>query len=221
MREPAGKALWSSLGTLLRNSAARHLQVGPEELRVGMRATPYPDGRVGGEVFIYDTLPGGAGHARSIERELEAIVGDAEREAAQCPNPSCPGACYSCLLSYDNQALHPLLDRHLAADMLAAARGERPRSFDTIQPLVLAERIAPFALDTWTVSYDEQIGGVSAPVVFRNGNSARAALMRPTIADSSPGCANVRGAGILCDSYTEFDVSRRPYWVIQQLAVLT
>ena len=51
-------------------AAARHLEIDPDEVQVGVRPMGDGFGRVQGEVFIYDNVPGGAGYARAIQDSL-------------------------------------------------------------------------------------------------------------------------------------------------------
>ena len=73
MMKPSGRAVWYSFGTLMAEAAARYLQVSPEEVQVGVRPTRDPLGRVQGEVFIYNNVPGGAGYVRAIQDSLGQI----------------------------------------------------------------------------------------------------------------------------------------------------
>jgi hypothetical protein len=62
---PGGKGAWFSLAFLLRDAAARVLDVGENELRAGIRVATTPAGRFG-EIFLADTLDNGAGYATWI-----------------------------------------------------------------------------------------------------------------------------------------------------------
>ena len=64
MMEPSGRAVWYSFGTLMAEAVAMYLQVSPEEVQVGVRPTRDLFGRVQGEVFIYDNVPGGAAYVK-------------------------------------------------------------------------------------------------------------------------------------------------------------
>jgi ATP-dependent helicase YprA (DUF1998 family) len=112
-----GKAIWHSFGTTILRAASAYLQIQPNELAAGIRSREVND-RVMAEVFLYDTLPGGAGYARDVQKNIEPILELALELAEKCPNPECSGACYHCLLDYNNQRLHSLLDRHLARDLI-------------------------------------------------------------------------------------------------------
>ena len=74
MMEPSGRAVWYSFGTLMSEAAARYLEIDPDEVQVGVRPMRDGFGRVQGEVFIYDNVPGGAGYARAIQDSLRGIT---------------------------------------------------------------------------------------------------------------------------------------------------
>ena len=103
--EPSGRAIWYSFGTLMAEAAARVLQINPDEVQVGVRPMRDSLGRIQGEAFIYDNVPGGAGYARAIQDRLHEIVLKALEMGRQCPNQNCNEACYHCLLGYRNQRL--------------------------------------------------------------------------------------------------------------------
>lgn len=72
-------------------------------------------------IVIFDTVPGGAGHARRIRDELAAVVDAAVARMERCecgPETSC----YGCLRSYGNQMWHEDLVRCAAADVLRPLR---------------------------------------------------------------------------------------------------
>jgi ATP-dependent helicase YprA (DUF1998 family) len=60
--------------------------------------------------IIFDTVPGGAGHAQRIGRDLPTVVRSAiaRVETCECDASS---SCYSCLRSYSNQLYHDTLRR--------------------------------------------------------------------------------------------------------------
>jgi ATP-dependent helicase YprA (DUF1998 family) len=72
-------------------------------------------------LVIYDTVPGGAGHARYIGERLAEVVDAATLRVNSCecgPETSC----YSCLRSYANQYIHEELSRGAAARVLQLAQ---------------------------------------------------------------------------------------------------
>jgi hypothetical protein len=69
------------------------------------------------EIYLYDTLAGGAGFARGIAEVGVAVLEDAVRLLEACP-ADCDRSCYRCLRSFRNRFEHALLDRHLGASLL-------------------------------------------------------------------------------------------------------
>ncbi|MGP1419696.1 MAG: DUF1998 domain-containing protein, partial [Sphaerochaetaceae bacterium] len=67
-------------------------------------------------IIIYDAVPGGAGHSRRLVTDdgkpLQMILEKAYQRMTEC---NCDPSCYNCLRSYDNQKIHDILDRKLAA----------------------------------------------------------------------------------------------------------
>jgi ATP-dependent helicase YprA (DUF1998 family) len=128
-RDIAGKATLYSAGFLLRESAARQLDVQGRELRVGLWLEPRPGADPRGWIFLADALENGAGYCTHLGQKDElaallqaarAYVGELEDEI-QHP---CDSSCYDCLRSYENQPYHALLDWRLARDWLDLVQGK-------------------------------------------------------------------------------------------------
>lgn len=128
---PARRGAWYSLGFLIRDSAARLLDVETPEIEVGLRSVQLPDGDWTAQVFLSDSLANGAGYCSHLGKE--EVFGDllarasarvSELEAHTNSGEPCDSACYKCLKDYQNMAYHGLLDWRLAADMLTLLRGE-------------------------------------------------------------------------------------------------
>ena len=97
-------------------AACRLLDLDPNELQAEYRPALTEDGRRG-EIYLYDTLPGGAGFARRVGELGLDVFEEALRILEACPE-SCDRSCYRCLRSYKNKFEHDLLDRHLGASLL-------------------------------------------------------------------------------------------------------
>jgi hypothetical protein len=69
------------------------------------------------EIFLYDTLPGGAGFSSNLDRLGISLFEDALDILENCPE-NCEKSCYRCLRSYKNKFEHSLLDRQLGAHLL-------------------------------------------------------------------------------------------------------
>jgi hypothetical protein len=71
---------------------------------------------------IFDTVPGGAGHAQRVGQRIEEVVTAALRRMSDCecgPETSC----YQCLRSYSNQAWHDTLSRGAAEQVMMTLLG--------------------------------------------------------------------------------------------------
>lgn len=114
----------------LAKAASELLGLDPGELQGEYRPALSGDADVEAEIYLYDTLPGGAGFARAagdlglqlFERALKALE--------FCPE-GCDRSCYRCLRSYKNKFEHELLDRQIGASLLRSVIGG---SIATIDP---------------------------------------------------------------------------------------
>ena len=106
----------------LSKAACDRLGIEAQELQAEYRPAMTDAGREGreAEVYIYDTLPGGAGFVRRV-RDLGASVFERALEFLEvCPD-NCDRSCYRCLRSYKNKFEHDLLDRQVGASLLRYA----------------------------------------------------------------------------------------------------
>ena len=100
-------------------AACRLLELDPNELQAEYRPALTEDGRQGleAEIYLYDTLSGGAGFARRAGALGLDVFKEALHILEGCQE-SCDRSCYRCLRSYKNKFEHDLLDRHLGASLL-------------------------------------------------------------------------------------------------------
>lgn len=100
-------------------AACRLLEIEPGEILAEYRPALTEAGATGleAEIFIYDTLAGGAGFAPQLVGRGEALFEEALRILTDCP-ASCDASCYRCLRSFRNKLEHRLLDRHLGEQLL-------------------------------------------------------------------------------------------------------
>ena len=220
MMEPSGRAVWYSFGTLMAEAAARYLQVSPEEVQIGVRPTRDRFGRVQGEVFIYDNVPGGAGYARAIQDSLGQITELALEMGRSCPNVSCSGACYHCLLGYRNQQIQNLLDRELSVSVIEYLLEGRNPSLNREHGVVLSTGVGEYLRSNWGAvdarECPEQFGAV-----FRAGKDVRIGILPIHTLAARPMPAELdrlrEETGIVPRAYTSFDLLRRPFWVANDL----
>ncbi|MDE0030096.1 MAG: DUF1998 domain-containing protein [Deltaproteobacteria bacterium] len=111
------------------SAACQLLEIEPGELMAEFRPALTPGGMRGleAEVFLYDTLPGGAGFASQLAGRGLDLIQLALRVMKSCPE-NCGASCYRCLRSFKNRFEHSLLDRHVGAELLDyLLTGERPQ----------------------------------------------------------------------------------------------
>jgi hypothetical protein len=113
----------------LAKAACQLLEIEPGELMAEFRPALTPGGTSGleAEIFLYDTLPGGAGFSAQLaDRGLE-LFQLALYLMKTCPE-NCDASCYRCLRSFKNKFEHSLLDRHVGAELLEyLLNGEQPQ----------------------------------------------------------------------------------------------
>lgn len=99
-------------------AACQRLDLGPGELSAEYRPALTEAGKLGqeAEIFIYDTLPGGAGFARRVGEMGLTVFRDALGFLEGCRN--CDTSCYRCLRNFQNKREHELLDRRSGARLL-------------------------------------------------------------------------------------------------------
>ena len=108
-----------TLSEALAKAASQLLEIEPGELMAEYRPSLTPEGRDGlkAEVFLYDTLPGGAGFSSQLVERGTELFQRALRLVKTCAE-NCDTSCYRCLRSFKNKFEHGLLDRHVAAELL-------------------------------------------------------------------------------------------------------
>ncbi len=215
--EPSGRAVWHSFGTLMGEAAARVLQIDPDEVKVGVRPMRDSFGRVQGEVFIYDDVPGGAGYARAIQDNLHEVAELALDMGRSCSNEDCGGACYHCLLGYRNKHIHNLLDRELGAAVLEYVLNGRRPHLSKGSGERMAAGLNEYMRSRWSLIRS------SAPfhAVFDTGSENLVGVRTVHPFDARPAADALmellRATGIRPRVYTSFDLLRRPFWVANEL----
>jgi hypothetical protein len=124
----AARATLYSAGFMLREAAARQLDVQGGELRVGLWLEPRRDDVPRGWIFLADSLENGAGYCTHLGQrsELVRLLRSTREYLAELEDETrhtCDSSCYDCLRSYQNQPYHGLLDWRLARDWLDIVEG--------------------------------------------------------------------------------------------------
>lgn len=119
-REPISNAL-QSLAEAFVLGISQELDIDIREINAGFRFIRVGDDHLA-DIFVYDTLSGGAGYATQAGELFEAVMTRAENLLARCV---CSASCDKCLRHYGNRFHHSSLDRHLALDLLRYVRDGR------------------------------------------------------------------------------------------------
>ena len=125
----AARAALYSAGFLVREAAARQLDVQGRELRVGLWLEPRGAEPARGWVFLADSHENGAGYCTHLgtRPQLTKLIDSLREYLAELEDESrhiCDSSCYGCLRAYENQAYHALLDWRLARDWVDLICGD-------------------------------------------------------------------------------------------------
>ena len=118
-----------SVSEALAKAASLMLEIEPGELMAEYRPALTPAGRQGleAEIFLYDTLPGGAGFAAELVERGDELFRLAQKLMQDCPE-NCDSSCYRCMRSFKNKFEHGLLDRHVGSELVSyLLSGKLPR----------------------------------------------------------------------------------------------
>jgi hypothetical protein len=108
-----------TLAEALTIAATQRLDIEASEIQAEYRPALTPLGHKGqeAEIYLYDTLAGGAGFTRRVQELGLSIFTDALGRLENCP-ANCDESCYQCLRSFRNRFEHSLLDRKVGASLL-------------------------------------------------------------------------------------------------------
>lgn len=176
---PPLRAALNSLANALALAAATALDVDPRELQCGYRLQRTAVGGAFADVYIYDTLSGGAGYAKLIGDDFDPVFAALEKRLQDC---DCDSSCTKCLRTYANRITHDSLDRFLAAELARYFRlGEAPELYDQERQVRLLEPISgALEMSGWITEHSAG-GGL---VAHRNGSTQRICVV-PALMDAS------------------------------------
>ncbi len=103
----------------LSTAACNLLELEPAEIQAEFRPALTDRGNEGyeAEIYLYDTLSGGAGFVRQASQLGNALLIKALELLSNCQE-NCDSSCYRCLRSYKNKFEHSLLDRHIGKSLI-------------------------------------------------------------------------------------------------------
>lgn len=182
----------------LTKAACTRLGLEAQELQAEYRPALTQAGREGreAEIYVYDTLPGGAGFVRRVGELGLAVFEVALHILEQCPE-NCDRSCYRCLRSYKNKFEHDLLDRHLGASLLrfiihgaypALDPGRLTASTDLLFEDLRRQRLEGVTIERNRVLTLAGLGTVTAPIYAKrvDGSEFVIGLHGPLTPDDPP-----------------------------------
>ena len=119
-RQPIADAL-QSLAEAFVLGISQELDIDIREINAGFRFIRQGDDHLA-DIFVYDTLSGGAGYATQAGELFSGVMTRAETLLSRC---TCSASCDKCLRHYGNRFHHSVLDRHFGAGSSALHPGWR------------------------------------------------------------------------------------------------
>ena len=179
-----------SIAEAFRLTASRHpqLDLDASEFGAGFRIVPTQQGdELYLDVYLFDTLSGGAGYSELAARHLSEVLTSALDLLENCP-AHCDRSCESCLRHYHNQHLKNRLDRRLGAQLLRYALfGIPPQEPDIatqIHALGALKRL--LELDGFDCQSDASVDGVSVPLLVARDGRCVAVGTKSCFVDRQP-----------------------------------
>ena len=131
---PANSEILSATRTVceaLAKAASLLLEIEAGEILAEYRPALNEHGAAGSivEVFLYDTLAGGAGFSPQLAPRGHELFSLALHLLEHCPE-QCDSSCYRCLRSFKNKLDHSMLDRFVGAQLLRHILFGGPVPFD-------------------------------------------------------------------------------------------
>lgn len=106
-----------TLGEALVLAASRVLDIDTQELNVGYRIVQDENYDSFVDLYLFDTLSGGAGYSYVAGERIGEIINETFMVLTECVN-QCDSSCYKCLRNYQNQMKHERLNRQLGLELL-------------------------------------------------------------------------------------------------------
>lgn len=136
------------------------------------------------EVFLYDTLAGGAGFSPQLAPRAHELFELALQLLEHCPE-QCDSSCYRCLRSFKNKLDHALLDRFVGAQLLRHVLYGGAAPFDPGRAArslgILAADLERQAPSDYVIERHFGEAGAAAPLILskNGGNSLRIDIHSP------------------------------------------
>ncbi|MCG8402122.1 MAG: DUF1998 domain-containing protein [Firmicutes bacterium] len=184
LKSPIALDIWSSIPVAVLNdglrtiseallrAASRYLDLDPAEFSTGFRLVPGDiDGEKRADIYLFDTLSGGAGYSEQAGQYLEEIMKITLEILEDCPG-YCSRSCTQCLRCYQNQYWHENLDRFLGVSILRYILFNEIPCMDNLiaQGAVLRSLGRLLTLDGYECSSNLSFNGFSVPLLAKAEN---------------------------------------------------
>jgi hypothetical protein len=161
-------------------TATQMLDIEATELQAEYRPALTSGGAEGleAEIYLYDTLAGGAGFTRRVEELGISVMKKTLKRLEDCP-ASCDQSCYRCLRSFRNRFEHGLLDRKIGASLLrylldgtapALDQARLDLSTDRLYSDLVGRGITGVSFERGTPVSIAGVGTVTAPILAIKGD---------------------------------------------------
>jgi hypothetical protein len=152
------------------------LDIDIREMNAGYRPIRYGDDQFA-DIFLYDTLSGGAGYATQAGQVFQEVFAQVESLLGQC---DCGSSCVNCLRHYGNRFHHVSLDRFLALDLVKFIKeGRSPEIFErSRQQAELRPLVQMLTLAGWQVSREGE-----APIIATRAGRSVSLWAYPSLVD--------------------------------------
>ncbi len=130
------------------------------------------------ELFLYDTLPGGAGYSREVARQTNDLLKAALTRLEECPD-QCDSSCYRCLRTFRNRPDHRQIDRHVGSALLRYLIQGELAPFNRSRIVAAQELLArdlQRSLEGWTFNVED---GTDSIHVRRGSDATRIRIGHP------------------------------------------
>lgn len=186
------RAIEDALYTLteaIKVAACTHpeLDLDESEFGAGFRILPATDHQpMSFDIYLYDTLSGGAGYSEIASRYVGDILDRALERLVDCP-AGCGSSCEACLRHYRNQHVQARLDRYLAADLLRYVLSGELRAVPDMlrQQTLLSPLTRLLEIDRVSVDGPVVLDGIEVPATFSNGPKRVALIVYSGLVDKN------------------------------------
>lgn len=165
--------------------ASKQLDIDPAEFGSGFRMWhPTPENWIRFDVYLFDTLAGGAGYAEQAGQELDGVLSEVRLRLGNC---SCDTSCQTCLRHYGNRMSHEKLDRHLALQLVDYIRAGTFPATENVdrQTTLLRPLQRMFELDGYETALDTVHHGQRVPLLVKDKGISVAVGCFPGLLDDT------------------------------------